>query len=753
MTSLRDKADLTKGLAKKNTSSKQITTYQHTIQIDTRDCVGKDSLNQARQAFYSEGGRGSATGLVSQTSGIGITPVTIYTNTTSTLKNGDIVRISDVQGNTVVNNDWKINNIVTNTSFDINSVGNGNFAGSGIWSRPADNGFPGINENTSTVFGNEMNIIMNKKLKAVRYISLNLSVIPRDIIPINSYYKDLCDESLGGDTTFIPMELNYISENLYGFYSTPLSMFRNYRGSFAIPNQATPPPLNLWNPQLGNWPLQPLSYVHQTVPTYRSGNVTINGIICYLVCSGYGVYDLKDWTALTRSDTEKARKALLRAIIRPQTYKNIDYLTIIDNIDTTSNNVSPYGYGKFQRFVCGPGLQMNYQPGTSDSTNPSIASGDWLIEFPNFLGNVWGPYDSPGDRFQKLGLRDIIQDLFLNGDLDNINGEPIIKKNIKVSEIINDADYGININNFVKADMSNFGVSMNPNILNASRIIQNGFGASNVIATGSGGIYTTSYQSSGGIGPSNIGSPGTWSTTGVYGAPSISDPNAVGPLSYNLLTNGTVPQTTVSNLPANNSGLTHRVSWYDVGPNNGLFIKNMSNYRKYAVANLPETNLVIQAFQFPRTVFSQSTNTDVGTSIFNIPVRLSPGFSDGNFEYEEGLYGLLTQSSPFDYWGQQFLSPLSSLDKITLSFFTYEGMKIPLEKMLSYQNYKNTELNLNSKLKSKKFISLILKAECYHYVNLGLVNCIENILGNENSEEYEEKNNFNVKASNFEDYS
>lgn len=748
MTSLRDKVDSTKGLEKKNKDSKQITTYQHIIQIDTRDCVGRDSLNQSRQAFYLEGGRNEITGIVTQTSGIGVSPITIYTGTTSALKNGDLVKISDVQGNTIVNNEWKINN-VTNVSFDISSVGNGNFAGSGTWTRYADNGFPNINENTSTINGNEMNIILNKKLKAVRSVSLNVSIIPRDIIPINSYYKDIYNESLGGSVTYIPMESNYITENLFGFYSTPLCMFRSYEGSYAIPNQVTPPPLNLWNPQLGNWPLQPLSYVHQTVPTYRSGNATINGTVCHIVCSGYGVYDLKDWTAATRTDTEKARKALLKAIIRPQTYKNIDYLTIIDNIDTTSNNISPYGYGKFQRFLCGPGLQMNYQPGTSDSANPSIASGDWPIAFSSFLGNVWGPYDSPGDRFQKLGLRDLVQDLYLNGDLDNLNGESVIKKDIKVSEIMTDAEYGINTKYFIKVDMSNFGTSTNPNILNASRIVQNGFGASNVIATGSGGKYTSSYQSAGGIGPSSIGAPGTWSTTGVYGAPSINDPNAVGPLSWNLLTNGTIPQTTVANLLTDNSGLTHRISWYDLGPNNGAFIKNMSSYRRYAITTLPETNLVVQAFQFPRTTFSQSTNTDVGTSIFNIPVRLSPSLGDGGTEYEEGLYGLLTQSSPFDYWSQQFLSPLSSLDKITLSFFTYEGLKIPLEKMLSY---KNSELNLSSKLRSKKFISMMLRIECYHFVNVGLISCVENILGSEEKEESYEKNNFNAKASNYDDY-
>jgi hypothetical protein len=60
----------------------------------------------------------------------------------------------------------------------------------------------------------------------------------------------------------------------------------------------------------------------------------------------------------------------------------------------------------FRRFLCGPGLQLNYQPGTSDGANPSIvAAVDWPIAFPDFKGNVWGPYDTPGDRFQKFGLQ------------------------------------------------------------------------------------------------------------------------------------------------------------------------------------------------------------------------------------------------------------------------------------------------------------------------------------------------------------
>lgn len=753
MTSLRDKKDANKGLFKIYDKSRQITTYEHIIQIDTRDCIGKKSLEQARQSFYNEGGRNEETGMVIRTTGIGIFPTTIITVTTSSLKNGDIVKISDVQGNTIVNNEWKISN-VTLTSFDINITGSGNFAGPGIWLRQADNGFPNINDNSCTVIRNEMTVTLGKKLKAIRSIALNLSIIPRDIIPIISYYKDFYDErSNNEDKTFIPIEIEEMSENSYGFYSTPLSLFRNFTGMFAIPNQVTPHPLNLWNPLTGNWPNQPVPYIHQTVPTYRSDNIIVNGITCHLICSGYGVYDLNDWTALTRVETEKARKALLYAIIRPQKHNGIDYLTIINNCATTSNEVSPFGYGNFQRFLCGPGTQLNYQPGTTDSANPSVASADWPIAFPSFLGNVWGPYDAPGDRFQKLGMRDTLQDLFLNGDLDNLHGIPIIKKDLRITDIMNDPDYGINTKNFIKVTFGNIFTSTNPNILNAGRIIQNGFGALNVIATGSGTTYSYSYQASGGIGPSSSGAPATWSTTGVYGAPTIDDPNAVGPLSWNLLTNGTISQTSVANLPPNNSDITHRISWYDAGANNGIFTKNIKSYIRYAVANLPETNLVVQAFQFPRSTFSQSSNSSVGTSILNIPIRLNPSFNDGGLDYEEGLYALLSQSSPIDYWGQQFLNPLSSLDKITLSFYTYEGLIIPLEKMLSYNE--NIITNIDSKLKSKKFISFIFRIECYQYVNIGLIDNVENILGKEIIEEENNSNNsknFNVKASNYAEY-
>lgn len=767
---LRDKVDNLRGLSKKETSSRQVTTYQHIIQIDSRDCVGTDSLACSRKTFETNGGRKEATGLVLSTTGFGISPIKVGTSTTSVsagqLKNGDIITITGVQGNTIINNTWKINNLTipdftlpyAGSSFELNSIGNGNYAGGGAWVRAADTGYPVITTNTNMIVGNEMTIALQKRLKAIRSISLNVSIIPRDIIPIYCYYKDLYNTILDPITyaTFIPQETKFMQSISYGFYSTNLSIFRTYDGDFAIPNQVTPPPLNLWNPLAGAWPNQPVPYPYQTVPTYRSGNITINSVNCYLICSGYGVYDLNDWTAATRSDTETARKALLTAIIRPQTYNGVSYIDLIANCSTTSNNISPFGYGQFQRFLCGPGLQLNYQPGTSDGANPSIAAADWPIAFPNFKGNIWGPYDTPGDRFQKTGLRDTLQDLFLNGDLDNIFGAPIIKPDIQTANLINDPDYGINVNKCIEsANFGNISQATNLNITNAMRVVANGFGAASVTAQGSGAYYTNSYQASGGIGPSSLGAPSAWSQSGVYGVPNLNDPNAVGPLSWNLLTNGTIPQTSVGNLPigypAQTASISHRISWYDLGPCNGGFKSQMRSYMLYAIDNLPTTNLVIQAFQFPRDERVQSTNSEVGSGILNIPIRLIPDISsDGGFQYIEGLLPLLSQASDLEYWGQRFLTPMASLDKINLKFYTYDGTPIPLERQLSY---KCSCEGMSQLLRSRREISLILRVECYQYVNTGLdiIEMIDKILGiDDNSGN--DNNSFIVRAANYDDY-
>jgi hypothetical protein len=773
---LRDKLDNLRGLSKKDTDSRQVTTYQHIIQIDSRDCVGTDSLACARKTFELNGGRKEATGVI-----LGITgtlPIKIGTETSSVsgdkLKNGDLVSITGVQGNVVVNNTWRISNLTVpdltlpypGSSFQINAISNGIYAGGGSWLRVADPGYPTTSDTTNIIIGNEMIIPLQKRLKAIRSIALNVSVIPRDIIPICSYYKDLYKNSILDPViyaTYIPQETKFMESNSYGFYSTNISIFRTYNGAFAVPNQVTAPPLTLWNPPVGAWPNQPLPYPYQTVPTYRSGNITVNGITCYLICSGYGVYDLNDWTAATQAETEIARKALLTAIIRPQTYNGVNYADMIANCSTTSNGVSPFGYGQFQRFLCGPGLQLNYQPGTSDGANPSVAQPDWPIAFPNFKGNVWGPYDSPGSRFQKSGLRDTLQDLFLNGDLDNLFGFPIIKPDLQIANIINDPDYGLNIKKCIDSvNFMNVSNSTNYNITNAMRIVQNGFGASVVTAQGSGNpYYTKTYQNSGGIGPSSFGTPVAWSLTGVYGPPNLDDPNAVGPLSWNLLTNGTIPQTAVGNLPpgypAQTDEISHLISWYDLGASQGAFKSQMKSYVLYAIANLPTSNLVIKAFQFPRDERVQSTNSEVGSSILNIPIRLLPDVSsDGGFQYVEALMPLLSQASDLEYWGQRFLTPMASLDKISLKFYTYEGTPIPLERQLSYKNICSCPCSgsTSSLLRSRREISLLFRAECYQYVNTGLdiIEMIDKILGIDDTT-VNNNESFMVRASNYQDYS
>jgi hypothetical protein len=704
-------------------TEKTITTYQHIVQIDSRDCIGVDSLNQAKKAFIEGGGRGESSGLILGVQ-IGSQSIKIITTQTNSLTNGDIVCVSSVQGLSI-NGNWKIFNFLVVdgsipyicSSFEINCTSTNNYAGGGQWFRNADNGYPAITTNTPVIAGNEMIIPLQKRLKAIRSISLNVGIIPRDIIPIQHYFTDLFDNNSSPGISYIGQTSKFITDNLYGMYSTNLSIFRTYIGSFAMPNQSTPPPLNLWNP-----PLQPIPYQFQTVPTYVSSIGS-----SYLICSGYGVYDLNDWTAPTRQDTEIVRKKLLMTIICQQNDR--DYL--ISMCNTTSNNVFPFGYGNFQRFLCGPGLQQSYQPGTSDGANPTIPSADWPVAFPSFRGNVWGPYDSPGDRFQKMGLRDTLQDLFLNGDLSNIFGNEVV--GVIGSMVMSSPNWGLS-SNYNQLTFGNYFTAVNPNILNAMRVVPNGFGALSITAQGFGNPYNVSgFQNAGGMGPGIIGN---WSMNGVIGPASFTDPVATGPNSLNSIK---------SSNSVNNQFIDNRIGWYDLGT--GGFISQLGSYFKWVSLNIPATNIVIHAFQFPRNERVQSTNSEAGSSIFNVPIRTIPSTADGGFEYLEGLYALVSQSSDFEYWGQRFLTPLASLDKISLKFCTYKGDPIPLERMLSYNNGYQYDKQ-SSLINSKRFISLLFKVECYQYTNVGIKQLID-LLGNSMEEDSEE---FGVKAGNFEDY-
>ena len=59
--------------------------------------------------------------------------------------------------------------------------------------RPADPGYPRIQDSDNIVQGNQMNINLEKKLKVVRSLALVHAIIPRDIIPIQVYLPDFIE--------------------------------------------------------------------------------------------------------------------------------------------------------------------------------------------------------------------------------------------------------------------------------------------------------------------------------------------------------------------------------------------------------------------------------------------------------------------------------------------------------------------------------------------------------------------------------
>ena len=116
--------------------------------------------------------------------------------------------------------------------------------------------------------------------------------IPRDIIPLTVYMPDFIQVSTTftnviysgytetNYTTFIPQEALYMNQRLSGilFVTTrSLQILQNWH-LYSMQDQVTPPPLTLWNPPIGPWPLQPIPYPFQTVPTYKSDTFSVNGI-------------------------------------------------------------------------------------------------------------------------------------------------------------------------------------------------------------------------------------------------------------------------------------------------------------------------------------------------------------------------------------------------------------------------------------------------------------------------------------------
>ncbi len=772
---LRDKYDASSGLAQTNANDVQQTTVEYTVTVDTRDCVGMNSLKDAQDAAVFNGVRSGTYGVVLNASNT--SPITLTLDSVLALQNGDEIEVTAVKGNLNANGSFIISN-VTVTASPIGTVtlndsySMGIYTGGGEWNLPSDPGYPLLSANDSVVKGNQIIMKLNYPIRNIRTFALNNIVIPRDIIPLPVYIKDFIDISTTytntsypgltetNYTTYIPQERKYLEEQLLGFYSSPLSSWRSYRnGSISMADQVTPPPLGLWNPPVGDWPLQPVPYPFQTVPTYKSNNFTVSGQTgtFHLILSGYGVYDLIDWTAVPSGDpiadattTSLMRKLLFFLIVQKQSYRDIDYVDLIINCNTVTpgDYTYPFGYGDFQRFVCGPGYQLNYQPGTNTSLpeDPTIASTDSPVPFPDFRGNVCGPYNYPGCRFQKIGLVSVIQDLYLNGDLANLHGQPIILANVPTEAIPEHPSFGLNFLSLVEVNLGNYSTTTNINILNAMRIVPNGFGALTVRANGQGiAPYTSIYGQisglgAGGQGPS-INGYGQWVNRGIYGTSgSLSDPIAQGPLGSNI----TPPSSDASYPGVGAIEINYNTAFYDSGPNFGNFINSITNYINFAVNDIPDTDIIVKVLEANRTR-AQSTNSNNSYAILDCPIRLNIGSANGTQQYIESVQSLVSGAS--FYWKQRFITPIARLDSIHISFTTYDGTEIPLEKMLQQRrslelqqlttqilnnlDITTTALNniaylfdpLNPKLIGRltRYISIIFNIEAYEASTPGLL--------------------------------
>lgn len=374
--------------------------------IDTRDCIGEESLKQARLNFVYDK---IAEGQIS------------VSEFQETLTDGL------VDENKLISKGFNFTN------------------------------FPDENNLKPTIKENHIDFYLKKELKQIISLEIANVIIPRDIIPLTVYVPNFIKNCIpdtqtsfvknsnvySTDDSPVPPDLNEYNNNIEGFYESSMRFWRTYTGYLAMQNSETPPPHQLWNPQQGNWPFQPEPKYLQRCPTYRSKN----GVIF----SGYGLYDLEDFPHLQEITLQSGikvqiplRKLILKLIVpKGQIVNGETAENLIDKSedhDDLSDPLTQTGYGDYQRFLPGPGLGMNYQPNQARTGKPApIADlgistynsgtgvlGSMPIEFPNFTGNYWGPYDNPGDRFQNNGLRQTLDELYLNGDLENIEGNPII---------------------------------------------------------------------------------------------------------------------------------------------------------------------------------------------------------------------------------------------------------------------------------------------------------------------------------------
>ena len=772
-----DKEDAGSGLVWNKSNERSIKLDTNLLYMDTKNCLSSGKVLQTIKDnyFYNERSYaykisgGSDKGEPGFIIIISTPENPLYVNITGLP--GRWANISGIKGNTSLNGRHKVSRTenINNTTYRIyleRVQGNGNYAGGGIVIFNPRKELK-IENNDSTIDFNKVIFSLNRRLFAVKSLSLKYISLPRNIIPITTYFLDFDDYSYTNIyqsyKSFIPQSKNLIDTYYQGFFTTPLFFLRSYiGGAYSLPNQYTPPPLELWNPPQGEFPDgQPQPYPYQTVPTFVSNTFPAGDSDAYLVFSGYGIVDLGDFTYnLTSSEdtnrliTRIFRTFLLKSILQSQEINGIIGYEIVINYlppvgkwnpvtktyddvpykDPDTGELLYFGFGALQRFIPMPGTGMKYQP-TGD---PTVASDLSPIPFPNFRGNVWGPYDGPGARFQKMSLRDTLQDLYLNGDLSNLKGLSVISNYIDIKQgILKDsssANYYNIFNNFVTFE--NISKTTNYNILNAMRIVSNGFGAlsqkvgKTTTTPAIGPIDEIKYKNSGGIGPSTLGPPNAWVNNPVQDtSANFLDPIATSP-SVNLNPQTPIPQNVNASYPGNTGTLTHRISWYDTG--GGNFVNQILNYSAWISTEVPDVSVVMHIFQAPRDINMQSNGKSISDSIASIPIRLNLGTISGTFQYIEAIQNLLGDSSP--YWTKEFNPPLESLEKISISFTTYDGTPISLINTLSpeigvlsllfesyewYYSTHNESAVLGTKLKYN--IRMIFEAKTYQYNNPGIL--------------------------------
>lgn len=473
----------------------QVTLRDNLIYIDTRDCIGQLSLREAQLAFsYDVASRGK------------IEPSEFKT----TLNNNSIVVPS------------KLVNLVSRLDRE------------GVIK-----GFPRLNPGDPWIEGNTMRVKLPQIIKLVKNIDIVNMIIPRDIIPMYVYFPNFINSclpltltesgsgylnpSVGNPSStwespvpetiedFFDKEITGIASNkLGGVYETPLRYWRSYTSVNSMPDPYTPPPYQMWNPPQdynangSPWPFQRKPIQGQRIPSYEARN----GV----VFAGYGLYDLDDFpesqeVQVANGNTIQIpiRKLILKLIVpRGQYINGISAESMIDNsisddfneVGVVDNPLMQTGYGDYQRFIPGPGVGMRYQPNQvrnlksapidlSCSTYDSDTGylGPMPVPFPNFRGNVWGPYGRPGDRFQNASLQLTVDELYLNGDLENLEGNPMIWPAFNPTIESYTLEYFVanlkRINTTVR--FNNFISASNPNIKNAMRVqFEGGFGAVSV---------------------------------------------------------------------------------------------------------------------------------------------------------------------------------------------------------------------------------------------------------------------------------